>query len=148
MNADELIAELDLRPHPEGGHYAERWRDTPDDGSRGAGTAILYLLRAREQSHWHRVDADEIWYFHGGAALELRRSPDAETTPETIHLGLDVAAGETPQARIPLGWWQAARSTGDWTLVSCSVSPAFTFDGFDLAEPGFEPGRKRHEPGS
>lgn len=143
MNADQLIDRLGLQPHPEGGHYAETWRDAPPDGSRGAGTAIVYLLKAGERSHWHRVDAEEIWYFHGGAPLELGRSPDDDTAAETVTLGMDLGAGQTPQGRIPAGWWQSARSTGDWTLVSCSVSPAFRFEGFELAAPGFEPGSRR-----
>ncbi len=133
----EIIAALDLKPHPEGGHYAETWRDEPHDGSRGAGTAIYYLLRAGEVSTWHRVDATEIWHFYAGAPLALRLAGDAGI--RTIALGPDVAAGERPQAVVPAGAWQSAESTGAWTLVGCTVSPAFQFSGFEMAPPGWEP---------
>jgi predicted cupin superfamily sugar epimerase len=138
--ADEIIAQLDLQPHPEGGWFRETWRHRPGDGSRGAGTAIHFLLRAGERSHWHRVDADELWHFHAGAPLRLSRAPDDATPPTDALLGVDLAAGQLPQLRVPVGWWQAAASTGDWTLVSCTVSPAFLFEHFELAPPGFAPG--------
>ena len=96
---DAVIAALGLARHPEGGWYRETWRDAPADGSRGAGTAILFLLKAGEGSHWHRVDATEIWHWHGGAPLELRLSPDGRGT-ETLQLGPDLAAGQLPQ--VPL----------------------------------------------
>lgn len=140
MTADDVIATLDLAPHPEGGHYRETWRDAPDDGGRGAGTAIYFLLRAGERSHWHRVDADELWHFHAGAPLWLSTAPDDATPPRDALLGTDLRDGQAPQRRVPAGWWQAAESTGAWTLVSCTVSPAFTFDGFELAPPEFVPG--------
>ncbi|MBY5161762.1 cupin domain-containing protein [Salsipaludibacter albus] len=138
--ADDVIARLDLAPHPEGGHFRETWRHDPGDGSRGAGTAILYLLAAGERSHWHRVDADELWHFHAGAPLALDIAPDDRTAPSTELLGADLDGGQQPQVRVPAGWWQAAHTTGDWTLVGCTVSPAFDFDGFELAPPGFTPG--------
>lgn len=134
---DELIARLGLVPHPEGGHYAETWRDRPEDGARGAGTAIYYLLRAGERSHWHRVDAVEIWHFYAGGPLQLSLSPGAGI--RRVTLGPDVAAGQVPQAIVPAGTWQAAEPLGGWTLVGCTVSPAFTFDGFELAPPGWSP---------
>lgn len=140
MGAREIIERLGLEPHPEGGHYREQWRDQPADESRGAGTSIYFLLAAGERSHWHRVDADEHWFFHAGAPLLLHRSPDDDTPATTAVLGADLAAGEHPQLRVPAHWWQAAESTGEWTLVSCTVSPAFRFEGFELAEPDFEPG--------
>lgn len=131
---------LGLLPHPEGGHYRETWRDDPADGSRGAGTAIYFLLAAGELSRWHRLDATELWHFHAGAPLVLRRSPDEWTAPDDVRLGADLEAGHRPQATVPAGWWQSATSTGEWTLVGCTVSPAFSFDGFELAGPAFEPG--------
>lgn len=140
LSAEDVIRRLGLERHPEGGHYRQTWRDEPASGGRGAGTAIYYLLAAGERSHWHRVDADEIWHFHAGAPLVLRTSPNDETPPATHDLGADLAAGQEPQARVPAGWWQAAESMGDWSLVSCTVAPAFHFDGFELAPPGFEPG--------
>ena len=140
MDAAEVIERLALAPHPEGGHYREEWRDTPADGSRGAASSILFLLRAGERSHWHRVDAVEHWFFHDGAPLVLHRSPDDATPATAAVLGTDLADGARPQLRVPAGWWQAAETTGDWTLVSCVVSPAFTFEGFTLAPLDFEPG--------
>ncbi len=136
--ADEVIRRLDLRPHPEGGHYRETWRDRPPGGGRGAGTAILFLLRRGEESRWHRVDATEIWHFHDGAPLALSGSPDGHGVSVRV-LGCDLAAGQLPQLIVPTGTWQAARSLGDWTLVGCTVSPAFEFAGFELAPPGWRP---------
>jgi len=134
-----MIARLGLAPHPEGGHYAETWRDPDPPGGRGSGTAILYLLQAGERSHWHRVDAVEIWHFHAGAPLELSLSPDGRTV-ETHRLGPDILAGDLPQVIVPAGWWQAARPLGAWGLVGCTVSPAFSFAGFEMAPPGWSPG--------
>lgn len=134
--AAALIAALGLRPHPEGGHYRETWRDAPAGGGRGAGTAIYYLLSAGEVSAWHRIDAAEIWHFYGGAPLALEIREGGATTRHV--LGNDVAAGERPQIIVPARAWQTARSLGAWTLVGCTVSPAFDFAGFELA-PGGEP---------
>ncbi|HZF77916.1 MAG TPA: cupin domain-containing protein [Acetobacteraceae bacterium] len=134
-----VIAALGLRPHPEGGHYREVWRDAPADGGRGAGTAIHFLLAEGEASHWHRVDAAEIWHWHAGAPLLLRLAPDAGTAPSSLRLGPDLGAGESPTGIVPAGWWQAARSLGRWSLVGCTVSPAFLFSGFEMAPPGWEP---------
>jgi predicted cupin superfamily sugar epimerase len=135
---DAVIATLGLARHPEGGWYRETWRDAPADGSRGAGTAILFLLKAGEASHWHRVDATEIWHWHGGAPLALTLSPDGHGT-ETMRLGPDLAAQQLPQRIVPAHWWQAATSLGRWTLAGCTVSPGFTFAGFELAPPGWRP---------
>ena len=126
MDATEIIERLDLTPHPEGGAFRETWRDTPTDGSRGSGTAIYYLLREGERSRRHRVDAAEVWHHYAGAPLELT----IESTP--CVLGPDVLAGQRPQHVVPPGAWQAARSLGAWTLVGCTVSPAFDFDFFEL----------------
>jgi predicted cupin superfamily sugar epimerase len=128
-----VIAALDLHAHPEGGHYRETWRDAPADGARGAGTAILFLLAAGERSHWHRVDAAELWLWQAGAALLLEMPGTAQT------LGPDLAAGQSLQGIVPAGVWQAARPTGAWSLVTCTVSPAFTFAGFELAPPEWRP---------
>jgi predicted cupin superfamily sugar epimerase len=134
MSAEEIIAKLGLQPHPEGGWYRETWRG-PEVQGRASGTAILFLLRAGERSHWHRVDADEIWLWHAGAPLILSMG---EAEARDCLLGPDVLADEMVQALVPAGWWQAARSTGAWTLVSCTVSPGFRFEGFELAPPGWE----------
>lgn len=133
MSAAEIIERLGLRPHPEGGWYRETWKG-PETGGRASGTAILFLLKAEERSHWHRVDADEIWLWHAGAPLVLAMG---ETAAREVRMGPDVLGGEVVQAVVPAGWWQAARSTGEWTLVSCTVSPGFRFEGFELAPPGW-----------
>lgn len=136
LPAAAVIAALKLAPHPEGGHYRETWR-APDgaDGTRGAGTAILFLLAAGEASHWHRVDAHELWIWQAGASLALGLSADGVARREVV-LGPDAALQQVvaPQE------WQAARSLGGWTLVSCVVAPAFRFEGFHLAPPGWQPG--------
>ncbi len=134
--ADDLIKALDLAPHPEGGWYRQTW--VADGPGRPAGTCIYFLLRSGESSHWHRVDAAEIWHFHAGAALTLRIAETDGGPVRHIRLGPDVLGGEVPQGIVPKGWWQAAATTGDWTLVSCTVSPGFRFEGFELAPPGFD----------
>ena len=137
-SAEHLIEALGLQPHPEGGWYAETWRHDPGDGSRGAGSAIYFLLRRGEVSRWHRVDAAEVWHHYEGAPLELRVSV-VDGSHETVILGPDVPAGQRPQAVVPAGAWQSARSLGDHTLVGATVSPAFVFEGFELAPEGWEP---------
>jgi predicted cupin superfamily sugar epimerase len=139
MSAAEIIRALDLKPHPEGGHYRETFRHVPPSGGRGAMTAIYYLLQHGEVSAWHRVDAAEIWHFYAGAPLALSLSPDGKQK-QTVTLGPDVAAGERPQVLVPEGHWQSARSRGAWTLVGCTVGPAFEFAGFEMAPKGWEPG--------
>ena len=135
MTADQIIARLNLAPHPEGGHFRETWRAA--NPGRATATCIYFLLKSEERSHWHRVDATEIWLYHAGAPLVLSLSPD-ETGPATDQLlSPDLGAG-SPQIVIPGNHWQAARTTGDFTLVSCVVSPGFEFSGFHLAEPDFD----------
>ncbi len=136
VTAEEIIAQLGLRPHPEGGHFVETFR-APGPG-RSAGTAIYFLLKAGERSHWHRVDADETWHHYAGAALELSMSDDGRSVRH-LRLGSDFGIGEQPQATVPRHVWQAARSLGAWTLVGCTVAPAFEFSGFELAPPGWTP---------
>lgn len=139
-DAAAVVDALGLRPHPEGGHYREVWRDEPADGGRGAGSSIYFLLAAGEESAWHRVDATEIWHFHAGAPLELSVSTDGEAAVPR-RLGPDPAAGDHPQVVVPAGAWQSARSLGAWTLAGCAVVPAFSFEGFALAPAGWAPGR-------
>jgi predicted cupin superfamily sugar epimerase len=136
--AEALIGRLGLAPHPEGGWYRQTWVAPAAPGERPAGTAILFLLKAGETSHWHRVDADEIWHFHAGAPLELRVAADESGPAQALRLGPEVLAGDAPQLIVPAGHWQAARSLGDWTLVGCTVSPGFRFEGFELAPEGFD----------
>ena len=137
-SAAEVIAGLELRPHPEGGHYVETWRSAAKAGARPAGSAIYYLLAEGELSHWHRVDADEIWHYYQGAALELRLSV-VGGTPSRHVLGGDIRAGQRPQIVVPAGVWQSARALGGWTLVGCTVSPGFQFSGFEMAPPEWHP---------
>jgi predicted cupin superfamily sugar epimerase len=136
--ANAIIDRLGLRPHPEGGWYAETWRHDADGDGRGAGTAIYYLLAAGQRSHWHRVDATEIWHHYAGDPLLLSVHVGDDATIDIV-LGDDLDAGHVPQAIVPAGAWQAAEPTGAWTLVGCTVSPGFTFDGFELAPPGWSP---------
>ena len=120
--AAEIIARLELKPHPEGGHYRETLRDPDvDAGGRARSTAIYFLLARGERSHWHRVDAVEVWHYYAGDALILEIADDSGQ--RSIRLGPDLAAGEMPQAIVPAQAWQAAESTGDWTLVGCTVAP-------------------------
>ncbi|GAB5378390.1 MAG: cupin domain-containing protein [Acuticoccus sp.] len=138
MSAQAIIEALGLKPHPEGGFFAETFRDQPGDG-RGHSTAIYFLLRAGDVSAWHRVDAAEIWHHYAGAPLSLTISADGRTE-ETHRLGPDILAGERPQVAVPRDVWQTARSLGEWTLVGCTVAPAFEFAGFEMAPPGWQPG--------
>lgn len=137
---DAIIRHLGLEPHPEGGHFRETFRDCAmDESGRARSTAIYFLLRAGEASRWHRVDAAEVWHWYRGAVLSLSISAPGGPARE-IRLGPRLEAGECPQAVVPAGFWQQARSTGSYTLAGCTVSPGFTFEGFELARPGWQPG--------
>ena len=139
LTAAEIVACLDLRPHPEGGHYRETFRDKRLDAEGRAASTLIYFLLARgERSHWHRVDAAEAWHFYAGSALRLRIAADG-SQPETVMLGSDLAAGERPQAVVPADAWQSAEPTGDWTLVGCTVAPGFEFAAFELAPKDWTP---------
>jgi predicted cupin superfamily sugar epimerase len=135
MTAQDIIERLGLEPHPEGGFYRQTWQ--AENEGRAVGTCIYFLLKDGGHSHWHKVDATEIWLFHAGAPLVLSLSATDEG-PATDHLmSPDLSIGE-PQLIVPSGHWQAARTTGDYTLVSCTVSPGFEFSGFTLAAPSFD----------
>lgn len=138
MTASDIIRLLDLRPHPEGGHYRETLRDPIRYGDRSVSTAIYFLLATGEISRWHRIDSVEVWHWYAGASLALSVYVEDQGVL-TMHVGTDLNAGERPQAIVPGGHWQQARSLGDWTLVGCTVSPGFTFDRFELPPPGWEP---------
>jgi predicted cupin superfamily sugar epimerase len=131
--ADRIIALLELKPHPEGGHFRETFRDRGDGEGRGHSTAIYFLLKAGEVSRWHRIDAAEIWHFYGGAPLELKIGK------ATYILGPGLDEAQAPQVVVPPGQWQAARSLGDYTLAGCTVAPGFDFAHFEMAPDGFEP---------
>jgi predicted cupin superfamily sugar epimerase len=141
LSAAEVIGLLGLAPHPEGGHFRETFRDTATIGggspARAVSTAIYFLLAAGEVSRWHRVDAAEVWHWYAGAPLALAMA-DADGRRE-VRLGPDLAAGERPQAVVPAGACQQAKSLGAWTLVGCTVAPGFEFGGLEIAPPGFEP---------
>lgn len=139
--AREIVDLLGLKPHPEGGWYSETYRHDGGEGRRGASTAIYYLLEAGDQSAWHRVtDADEVWHWYAGAPLAMTLSPDGRNT--TAHrLGPDLTTGQRPQLVVPAGHWQTAKSVGHWTLVGCTVAPAFRFESFEMAPPDWQPGR-------
>ncbi|MFN4167715.1 MAG: cupin domain-containing protein [Pannonibacter phragmitetus] len=139
FTAAEIIETLGMQPHPEGGYYAETFRDPACDASgRAASTAIYFLLPEGVLSRWHKVDAVEVWHWYGGAPLELLIS-DGEGPVELVTLGSDLAAGQRPQAVVPRHAWQQAQSLGDFTLVGCTVAPGFTFDGFEMAPEGWQP---------
>jgi predicted cupin superfamily sugar epimerase len=137
-SAADIVARLELQPHPEGGHYRETFRD-PRRGAdgRSLSTAIYFLLARHERSHWHRIDAAEIWHYYAGGTLVLRIA-DGDRQ-HSVRLGPDLAAGEVPQAIVPAHAWQAAESTGDWTLAGCTVAPGFEFATFELAPKGWTP---------
>ena len=140
MSRDALIEALGLAPHPEGGWYRETWREPAGpEQDRGHATAIYFLLEAGQRSHWHRVDAAEMWLFHAGTPIALHIASSEAGPTEMIRVGPDVVAGERPQALVPAGWWQAAETQGGWALLSCVVAPGFDFHGFDLAPPGWRP---------
>ncbi|KEQ54219.1 cupin domain-containing protein [Sphingobium chlorophenolicum] len=137
--ARALIETLGLAPHPEGGWYRESWRADASPGERAGGTAIYFLLEAHQRSHWHRVDADEHWFWHGGAPLSLSIAAEHGPVQDRV-LGGDILAGQRPQWLVPAHHWQAARPMGGWTLASCVVVPGFEFSGFALAPDGWSPG--------
>jgi len=137
--AKQLIEKLRLERHPEGGWFRQTFADVEVNG-RPASTAIHYLLEAGEVSHWHRVtDAAEVWHFHAGSPLVLSLSEDGKNQSDH-RLGADVLQGDSPHVVVPRGWWQSARSLGDWTLVSCTVAPGFVFESFEMAPPDWAPG--------
>ena len=139
MDASDIIAALELTPHPEGGHYRETWRAAAAPGDRAAGTAIYYLLRDGEVSRWHRIDSAEIWHWYAGAPLRLNISADgAESACHA--LGNELSLGQQPQVIVPPNAWQSARSLGTWSLVGCTVSPGFEFEHFQMAPAGWQPG--------
>ena len=139
QSADAIIKKLDLTPHPEGGHYRETFRDTRVDAQgRSVSSLIYFLLGTGDVSDWHRVDATEIWHYYAGAPLVLTQSPNGHDA-SALHLGPDVLAGQHPQIVVPANHWQTATSLGAWTLVGCTVAPAFDFAGFELAPPNWRP---------
>lgn len=133
MTKDDIIAALDLSPHPEGGWYRQTWVADANPGERAAGTAIYYLLGRGEVSALHRIDSAEVWHFYAGDPLEISIGAQASGPFETQILGPDLAGGARPQIVVPPNHWQSARPLGEWGLVGCTVSPGFSFEFFELA---------------
>ncbi len=131
--ADRLIAELGLVPHPEGGHFRETFRDRAGPNGRALSTAIYFLLRGGEVSKCHRIDAVEIWHWYDGAPLEMLVKEDLDGESKRHVLGPSLADGERPQCIVPAHVWQCARSLGDYTLVGCTVAPGFEFVKLEIA---------------
>jgi predicted cupin superfamily sugar epimerase len=138
MTADDIIRLLDLKPHPEGGFFRETFRDRRSIAGRACSTAIYYLLRAGEESRWHRVDAAEVWHWYVGMPLELRIAEEGKPIQSLI-LGAAITRGERPQIVVPAGAWQSARPLGAYTLVGCTVAPGFEFSTFELAPGNWNP---------
>lgn len=138
MDPRTIIRSLGMQPHPEGGWYVETYREAGAAGERGTVSAIYFLLEEGQRSHWHRVDATEVWLWHAGGPLRLTVAPEGGARHHLL-VGPDLAEGERPQGVVPAGAWQEARPLGGWCLVSCIVAPAFEFTGFELAPPGFRP---------
>jgi predicted cupin superfamily sugar epimerase len=136
-SAAQIIRLLGLEPHPEGGHYCQTFRDAREVDGRAVSTAIYFLLARGERSHWHRVDAVEVWHYYAGAPLMLEVAAAGQI--QRMTLGRNLAAGERPQAIVPAHTWQAAESTGDWTLTGCTVAPGFEYAGFELAPSNWAP---------
>jgi len=145
-SAASLIAQMDLAPHPEGGWYRETWRGPELPTGRASGTAIVFLLKAGERSHWHTVDAEEMWFWQGGDPLTLRIAQHDTGPVQEVKLGGGVMTGQSLQGFVPTGAWQAAEALkpgeGEhgYSVVSCVVVPGFDFAGFTLAPAGWEPG--------
>ena len=144
-DARALIDRLELIPHPEGGWYRETWRGPCGPSGRAVGTAILFLLERDQRSHWHRVDAHELWLWQMGDPLILHIAATEADRAVPLVLGPNSEEGQQFQAVVPAGQWQAAIPANQgsgfgFTLVSCVVTPGFEFAGFELAPPGWEPG--------
>lgn len=136
-----MIEALDLSPHPEGGWFRETWRmEASKAGERDVATAILFLLEKGQRSHWHRVDANELWLFHAGSPVTLKTARSDDSEVMDVWLGADILSGQRPQHLVSTGEWQAAEANEGWALVACVVVPGFSFEGFELAAPGWRPG--------
>ncbi|MBD8065064.1 cupin domain-containing protein [Devosia sp. PTR5] len=137
LSARDVIFTLGLERHPEGGWFAETFRDEEEVKGRARSTAIYYLLEANDRSAWHRIDAVEVWHWYAGSPLELCISDGLTVDARVLGSGLDL--GQRPQIVVPAKAWQSARPLGDWALVGCTVAPGFSFSGFEMADPGWTP---------
>src|SRR5262249_54557964 len=139
MTAGQIIEFLKLKPHPEGGHFGETFRDTTAIGGRSASTPIEFLLARGGRMHWDWVEAAHVLHYYARAPLEFGQAAQDHGPIRRLRLGTDFSAGECPQAVVPRQAWQAAESLGDWTLVGCTVAPGFEFAGFEVAPQGWAP---------
>ena len=126
-NPDDLIKKLKLTPHPEGGHFAESFRD-----SKGGISLIYYLLKKGQTSHWHKLTKNEILHFYDGDPLRIYMSKDKKEI-STVLLGRNINNKEYLHYIINSETWFGMKSTGNWSLIGCTVSPAFDYKDFDLA---------------
>ena len=142
-SAADMIKTLGLMPHREGGWFRRTYESERklrlSQGSRPCGTSILYFLKKNEVSRLHSLRSDETWYFHRGNSLELNLFDSGEY--RCVQLGNDIESGQVPQATIGAGTFFGAIPFGpeEWSLVSCMVTPAFSFKGFELAEKNWRP---------
>jgi len=140
--AKDLISELRLEPHPEGGYFRETFRSThkvkPSDerSERSALTTIYFLLAKGQHGRWHRVASDEAWHFYEGDFLELYWIDSRDVVHREV-LGAD-SPGAQRMAVVPAGCWQAARPVGEYSLVGCTVAPGFEFEDFEILSEGSE----------
>lgn len=132
MTMEEIIKALNLAPHPEGGYYRRTYTNA-HSGGRGYASSIYFLVPEGDFTAWHRFDADELWFWHAGAPLTLEWRDDDNHVFSAV-LGIDLPAEQNPQVLLPANKWQRAQSQGDWTLVSCVVSPGFIFETFEMQE--------------
>lgn len=139
MNANDIIAHLRLEPHPEGGFYRETYRDTQTQNGRSVSTAIYFLLRAGDRSHWHRIDSAEIWHWYAGGPLLLKLYDDQKDSKEEYILSNSLRHNHQPQIIIPPHIWQSAEPLEGWSLVGCTVAPGFEFQKFELAASDWGP---------
>jgi predicted cupin superfamily sugar epimerase len=138
-SAAEIIRLLDLKPHPEGGHFRETFRDPRKvDGARAASTAIYFLLARGQRSHWHKVDAAEAWHYHAGAPLKLEIAADAKGPLECVTLGADLAAGERPQAIVPAHAWAGGAKPGRMDAGELHGRARIRFQGFRARAEGLD----------
>ena len=138
MTANQIIEFLQLQPHPEGGWYKQTWKSEDTLSGRASGTSIYFLLKAGEISHWHKIDSVEIWHYYDGSPLILRIANEENTEIATKILGPKLAKSQSPQILVNKNLWQSAETTGDYTLVGCTVSPGFEFSKFTLAPKNFK----------
>ena len=134
--SNEIIKKLNLIPHPEGGYFAETFRD-----QLGSVSHIYYLLKKGEISRWHKLKKNEILNFYDGDPIKIYLSKNAVDTSEVI-LGKDINVGNKYQYTVKAETWFSMCSLGEWSLIGCIVVPAFDYNDFELAPTNWKPGKK------